>query len=146
MIKLSVSQAARMLGISRREIQQQINNGTLYTHEGYVTTDSIRLAYPKSNFYSEQDNKIKRYEQIQKDAVYKSAASEAIHNENEKILFNTVKELKEQLEIEKAKNIHFSNVFEDLTKRIKLIEENCSSKDKEYLVKLHRFIVDNNPQ
>ncbi len=75
MIKLSVSQAARRLGISRREIQQQINNGTLHTHEGYVTTDSIRLAYPKSNLYSEQDKKIKRYEQIQKDAVYKSAAS-----------------------------------------------------------------------
>ena len=58
MIKLSVSQAARRLGISRREIQQQINNGTLHTHEGYVTTDSIRLAYPKSNLYSEQDKKL----------------------------------------------------------------------------------------
>jgi len=146
MIKLSVSQAARRLGISRREIQQQINNGTLHTHEGYVTTDSIRLAYPKSNLYSEQDQKIQRYEQIQENAIYKSAASEAIHNENEKILFDTIKELRAQLEIEKAKNIHFRNVFEDLTKRIKLIEENCSSKDKEYLIKLHRFIVDNNPQ
>ena len=44
MVKLSVSQAARQLGISRGDIQNQINLGKLQTHEGYVTTESILLA------------------------------------------------------------------------------------------------------
>jgi hypothetical protein len=48
MVKLSVSKAARMLGISRFDIQDQINSGKLQTHEGYVTIDSLRLAYPNA--------------------------------------------------------------------------------------------------
>jgi len=146
MIKLSVSQAARRLGISRKELQNQINKGTLHTHEGYVTTDSIRLAYPKSNIYSEQDKKIKRYQQIQNDALHKSAASEAIHSENEKNLLQSISKLKEQLGIELKRNSHFHIVFEELIERIRFIEENCSSKDKDYLTKLHKFIMDNKPQ
>jgi len=145
MIKLSVSQAARRLGISRREIQQQINNGTLHTHEGYVTTDSIRLAYPKSNLYSEQDKKIERYEQIQKDAVYRNSASEIIHSKNEKVLFETIHTLKSKLEKEQFKNKHFREIFAELSERIKLIEDNCVSEDKIYLIKLHKFITENSP-
>ena len=146
MIKLSVSQAARRLGISRREIQQQINNGTLHTHEGYVTTDSIRLAYPKSNLYSEQDNKIERYKQIQNAALHKSAASEIIHSKNEKVLLETISRLKDQLSLEVKRNSHFHLVFQELIERISFIEKNCSSKDKNYLTKLHKFIMDNKPQ
>jgi len=140
MIKLSVSQAARRLGISRREIQQQINNGTLHTHEGYVTTDSIRLAYPKSNLYSEQDKKIKRYEQIQKDAVYKSAASDAVHAENEKILIETLTKLKNELNNEKLKNKHYQLVFAELMGKVEFIEKNCHHQDKKFLAKLKKFI------
>jgi len=140
MIKLSVSQAARRLGISRREIQQQINNGTLHTHEGYVTTDSIRLAYPKSNLYSEQDKKIKRYEQIQKDAVYKSAASDAVHAENEKVLMEMITKLKDQLHKEEIRNSYYEVVFEELTERLEFLEKNCHSNDKSSLHKLQLWV------
>ena len=64
MVKLSVSKAARMLGISRFDIQGQINSGKLQTHEGYVTTDSLRLAYPNTNLHSEQDKRIQKMQQI----------------------------------------------------------------------------------
>jgi len=64
MVKLSVSKAAKILGISRFDIQDQINSGKLQTHEGYVTVDSLRLAYPSLSFDSEQDKRLKKMQQI----------------------------------------------------------------------------------
>jgi len=78
MVKLSVSQAARQLGISRGDIQNQINLGKLQTHEGYVTTDSIRLAYPSHGLSSEQDRHIQKMQQIKDDAMFKAGADGAI--------------------------------------------------------------------
>lgn len=69
MVKLSVSQAARRLGVKRQEIQEQINSGKLQTHEGYVTTDSLRLAYPKNTLQSEQDRRLIKLQQIKDDAI-----------------------------------------------------------------------------
>ena len=71
MVKLSVSKAARMLNISRADIQSQINSGKLQTHEGHVTTDSLRLAYPNLNLYSEQDRHIQKMQQIRDDSIFK---------------------------------------------------------------------------
>lgn len=97
MVKLSVSKVARVLGITRGEVQQQINNGRLHTHEGYVTTDSVRLAYPEFNFCSEQDNHIKKINEIKERANRKLHEHQHLASENEKKLLKTIDELKAQI-------------------------------------------------
>ena len=140
MVKLSVSQAARRLGVKRQEIQEQINSGKLQTHEGYVTTDSLRLAYPQNTLQSEQDRRLIKLQQIKDDAIYKSGASDSIHDENEQALMATIAALKTKLYKEKLKNEHYGFVFEELSERLSTLEQHCHAKDKESLHQLQKWV------
>ena len=140
MIKLSVSQAARRLGVSRRHIQEQINLGKLQTHEGYVTTDSIRLAYPSVELHSEQDQHINKLKQIQADALYKANATDLIAKENEKVLMEAIAKLKTQLQQEQLKNQHHQLVFDELSQQLSELEKCCHAQDKEALHRLQGWV------
>lgn len=140
MVKLSVSKAAKMLGISRFDIQEQINNGKLQTHEGYVTTDSLRLAYPSAKLYSEQDQYRQKMQQIKDDAVFKAGSVDVAQAENEKALISVVTGLKTKLYQEKIKNQHYEMVFAELNERLETLEKCCHAQDKEALHKLQGWI------
>ncbi len=134
MVKLSVSKAAKMLGISRFDIQAQINSGKLQTHEGYVTVDSLRLAYPSLNFDSEQDKRLKKMQQIKDDAIFKVGSVDAAQSENEKALKSVISTLKTKLYKEEIK-------IEELTERLAILEEQChSDEDKAPLHQLQDWV------
>lgn len=140
MIKLSVSKAARILGISRVDIQAQINSGKLQTHEGYVTTDSLRLAYPNTSLHSEQDDRLKKMQQIKDDAMFKSSSVAFTQSENEKSLMEIVASLKTKIYKEEIKNQHYEIVFEELGERLDVLEKCCHAQDKEALHKLQGWV------
>ncbi len=140
MIKLSVSKAARMLGVSRFDIQNQINNGKLQTHEGYVTTDSLRLAYPNASLNSEQDKRIQKMQQIKNNAMHKIETDNAIRSANEKVYHGVITNLKSKLYKEEVKNQHYEMVFAELTERLEALEENCHSQDKKALHNLQGWV------
>ncbi|HIG89272.1 hypothetical protein [Candidatus Thioglobus sp.] len=140
MIKLSVSKAARMLGISRIDIQAQINSGKLQTHEGYVTVDSLRLAYPNASLNSEQDDRLKKMQQIKDDAMFKSNSVAFAQSENEKSLMSIVASLKTKIYKEEIKNQHYEMVFEELGERLEVLEKCCHAQDKEALHKLQGWV------
>jgi hypothetical protein len=139
MIKLSVSQAARRLGVSRANIQDQINAGKLQTHEGYVTTDSIRLAYPSHSLHSEQESRLKKMQQIKADAMYKAGAADIIKQENEQALITVIASLKSKLYKEELKNEHYQLVFSELSERLQVLEKCCHEEDKQPLNELQSW-------
>jgi len=140
MIKLSVSQAARRLGISRVNIQEQINSGKLQTHEGYVTIDSIRLAYPAHNLHSERDIHIQKIQQIKADAMYKAGAADAVKQENEQALMSAIASLKSKLYEEQLRNEHYQLVFAELGERLEALEKCCHDQDKHPLNELQSWV------
>jgi hypothetical protein len=140
MIKLSVSQAARRLGVSRANIQDQINAGKLQTHEGYVTTDSIRLAYPSHSLHSEQESRLKKMQQIKADAMYKAGAADIIKQENEQALITIIASLKSKLYKEELKNEHYQLVFSELAGRLQVLENCCHEQDKQPLNELQNWV------
>lgn len=140
MVKLSVSKAAKLLGISRLEIQNQINTGKLNTHEGYVTSDSIKLAYPGSSFETEQDSQIKKMQKIKNKADYRNGVNNSIHTENESALISVVASLKTKLYREERKSKHFEMVFKQLNERLEILNECCHKQDKEELSQIKKWI------
>ena len=99
MVKLSVSKVARILGLKRAQVQEQINNGRLHTHEGYVTTDSVRLAYPEFNISCEQDNHIEKINQIKEYSDKKMLAHKIRCTKNEQKLMDIIAMLKKEITI-----------------------------------------------
>lgn len=140
MIKLSVSQAARRLGVSRSNIQDQINSGKLQTHEGYVTTDSIRLAYPSKSLESEQDAHLQKLQKIKADAIFKTGAADTIKQKNEQMLMTVIASLKSKLYKEKLKNEHFQQTFSELGVRLEALEKCCHEQDKRLLTELQDWV------
>ncbi len=130
MVKLSVSKAAKMLGISRLDIQRQINNGKLQTHEGYVTTDSLRLAYPNISLNSEQDLRIQKMQQIKNNAVAKTEVDTIRRSENEKRYLAIIEDLRNKLQKEKVKNCFFELGFSELEERIESLEKHDRHQSK----------------
>lgn len=97
MIKISVSQAAKLIGLSRKQVQSDIQKGILHTHEGLVTMDSLYRAYPNCCIDTDGAKTIARLNDIKDAAVFNKNKSEVIHSANEDALLVIVKRLNNRL-------------------------------------------------
>ncbi len=139
MVKISVSKAARMLGVGRRALQKQINSGKLQSYEGYITIDSLRLAYPNMRCDSELDKRIERMQQIKNDAVLKASVCDNLLTKNEQALMQTIDKLKSEIEFEHQKNVQHQTLWRELNKRLKGLE--APSDDTRALSQLKKWAL-----
>ena len=66
---LTLSRAARLIGVTRGMLQKRIKNGELQTHEGLVSIESLQVVYPDTKFA--EDLMIERINQIKEEAFAK---------------------------------------------------------------------------
>jgi len=64
---LTLSRAARLIGVRRGALQGKIRSGELATFEGMVSAEDLQRAYPQAQL--ERDSGLERLERI-KDAAY----------------------------------------------------------------------------
>lgn len=67
---LSLSQAARMVGVPRRLLQQHIQDGRLTAFEGHIRMSELRKAYPDAD--SDDSGMLEKVRRIKEAAVYKA--------------------------------------------------------------------------
>ena len=67
---LSLSQAARMVGVPRRLLQQHIQEGRLTAFEGSIRMSELHKAYPQAD--SDRSGMIEKVQRIREAAVLKS--------------------------------------------------------------------------
>ncbi len=63
---LSLSRAARLVGVTRGALQKKIKDGELTTFEGQVTTDDLLRTYPQAHL--EDDSLLERLTRLKEDA------------------------------------------------------------------------------
>ncbi|WP_198265677.1 2Fe-2S iron-sulfur cluster-binding protein [sulfur-oxidizing endosymbiont of Gigantopelta aegis] len=71
---LSLSQAARLIGVKRGDIQKKIQENKLTVMEGTVVLSDLKLAFPDAVY--EDNTMLEKMEKFMKDAVHKMAQSE----------------------------------------------------------------------
>ena len=71
---LSLSQAARLIGVKRGDIQKKIQENKLTVMEGTVVLSDLKLAFPDAAY--EDNTMLEKMEKFMKDAVHKMAQSE----------------------------------------------------------------------
>lgn len=133
MVKLSVSQAARLVGVSRTDLQNKINHNQLQTHEGYLTMDDLRQAYPAVNPEAEQDKLRARAELIKDHAIHKTINRKRISQKNQRLIDQSVKDLQEQ-------NKQLYKLIDELSNRLAILEHHCHQKDKASLHQLQDWL------
>lgn len=67
---LSVSQAARMVGVPRRLLQQHIQEGHLSAFEGHIRLSELHKAYPDAS--SDKSGMVEKVARIREAALYKA--------------------------------------------------------------------------
>ena len=67
---LSVSQAARMVGIPRRLLQQHIQEGRINAFEGHIRMSELHKAYPEAD--SDRSGMLEKVQRIREAALFKS--------------------------------------------------------------------------
>ena len=67
---LSLSQAARMVGVPRRLLQQHIQEGRIAAFEGYIRMSELRKAYPQAD--SDRSAMVEKVQRIREAALFKS--------------------------------------------------------------------------
>lgn len=67
---LSLSQAARIVGVPRRLLQQHIQEGHIDAFEGHIRVSELRKAYPEAD--SERSGMVEKVNRIREAAVFKA--------------------------------------------------------------------------
>lgn len=105
---LSLSRAARLVGISRGALQQKMKNGNLPTFEGKIAIADLLQLYPDVRF--EQDREIDRVTKI-KDAAFARRVRERVMPDAE-VLAERIQKLGLELAHSQALTHHFRKVLE----------------------------------
>ncbi|RKZ96802.1 MAG: hypothetical protein DRQ43_03970, partial [Gammaproteobacteria bacterium] len=71
---LSLSQAARLIGVKRGDIQKKIQENKLIVMEGTVVLSDLKKAFPEAAY--EDNTMLEKMEKFMQDAVHKMAQSE----------------------------------------------------------------------
>lgn len=72
--QLSLSQAARLIGVKRTDIQKKIQENKLVVMEGTVTLEDLKIAFPDAQY--EDNTIIEKMEKLMENAVHKMAMHE----------------------------------------------------------------------
>jgi CDP-4-dehydro-6-deoxyglucose reductase, E3 len=134
---LSLSQAARLIGVSRKEIQKKIQQNELVVMEGTVLLEDLKKAYPNSQY--EDNTMIEKMQTIMADAVHKMAQSE---HEGAQLdaLSKRAFLLNQELSQQKAK----ADFYEELINKLKHKFINISTRqvDKSQIIELQKWLFD----
>jgi len=112
---LTLSRAARLVGVRRGVLQQRVKDGELATFEGMIALADLLRAYPDTHVVD--DTMLERVEQIKRDAIAKRIREPAPLPDAD-ILAHRVTTLGRELAETTAKLSHFTALIDRLRHRL----------------------------
>ena len=125
---LNISTAAKMVGISRRQIQQEIKAGNLEVFEGDVSVSSLLNFYPEVRLENEKE--LDRVERIQQNAIFKIQVDSI---PSERVMADQVNKLQMKLQESQQKVREYEHLLMETRSRLEAMQENCDRKQKQTL-------------
>lgn len=122
---LSVSRAAKVVGVSRTEIQDKIRSGILTTFEGQVSFDNLQSAYPAVCLENNTD--VDRMRRIQASAIDKNMINSMT---DEKVLRMEIYRLRRDLDSTTEQLHLYKRVTSELRNRLMGMQESCTQRQK----------------
>ena len=111
---LSLSRAARLIGVLRHDLQKKIREGALPAFDGMVTIDDLMQAYPNAQL--EDDTEYSRVQQIKEKAFGKRVLERVMPTAE--TLAARIIELSKELALNQSQSEHFKVLLEQLRNRL----------------------------
>ena len=125
---LNISTAAKMVGISRRQIQQEIKAGNLDVFEGDVSVNSLLRFYPEVKLNNEKE--LDRVERIQNNAIFK------VQNDSippQRVMADQINKLQLKLQESEQKVREYESLLLEAHHRLESMQKDCDRKQKQTL-------------
>jgi len=125
---LNISTAAKMVGIGRRQIQQEIKAGNLDVFEGDVSVSSLLDFYPQVKLNNERE--LNRVERIQKNAVFKVQMDSL---PSERVMADQLNKLQVKYLESEQKVMEYESLLMESKHRLEIMQKDCDRKQKQTL-------------
>lgn len=126
--QLNLSRAAKLAGVSRREIQRQIREGKLEVFEGDVKISELKQLYP--NLKINHQRELDRVERIRDNAVRKIQIDSL---PPEYLLAEQVNRLNRELTEARSQIQSYQHLVLEMNERLTHIQDNCDRQQKQTL-------------
>ena len=121
---LTLSRAARLIGVRRGALQSRIRSGELATFEGMVSAEDLQRAYPQAKL--EDNSGLERLERI-KDAAYAQRMRERLLPNAEVLAARLTAMSTERGQVE-ARLEHYRAIVEELRGKLRALGESASTR------------------
>jgi len=122
---LNLAMAAKMAGVSRRDVQQQIRDGKLHTFEGMIRVAELVRVYP--------DTKLENTEMLTFVTEVKRNAVNKLNELDPERLVQQIGELRRMLAQEHQTNVAYFHIINELKTRLIDVQSQCDKKDQAML-------------
>ncbi len=126
--RLNASKAAKLAGISRRQIQKDIQEGKLDVFEGEVTVKSLMLRYPAMEMHNMKE--IKRVARIQQRAASKISTD---FLPADQVVVDQINRIQTKLDDAHMKIADYEGLIFEMKDRLVAMKENCDRQQKQTL-------------
>lgn len=123
---ISVPRAARLVGVTRNELQKKIRSGELAAFDGTVTLDALLACYPHAQF--EDDTELTRVLHIKERAFGKRVFERALPDAE--VLAARIAELGRELSNSQTRLLHLYTLLDRLHRRLTEIEQRYPAEDQ----------------
>ena len=122
---LSLSQAARMVGVTRRVLQQQIQEGRLTTFEGNIRMSELLKEYPEVQVKADHSGMVEKVRRIREAAVAKGVSDTRMDPER---LAVEVHRLKIELGLARDQLAGYRQLAAETSDRLLELQERCDKR------------------
>ena len=119
---VGVARAARVIGVTRHQLQGQIRRGELPTFEGQIDLDLLQDLYPTARL--EHSMAVERVRHIKETAFGRRVVDRVLVEEE--MLATKVRRLQRDLDIERLQAKRYQDIVDDLDKQLNRLQENAT--------------------
>jgi len=134
---VGVAKAARLLGVSRDNLQQLIRRGDLLTFEGQVDLEDLKKRFPALAL--DNSAMVERTEII-RDTAYAKRIQDALSPSKED-LQSQIRRLKVELSIARVKQISYRNLFAELLDKLSELQNDSDPSQQALIAELNAWLL-----
>lgn len=135
---LSLSRAARLVGVNRSELQKRVKQGDLDSFDGMVSIDDLLAAYPSAQL--EDNTEYRRVLLIKEKAFGKRIYERAMPDVE--TLAVRVNELSRELTLSQTQEKHFKILLDRLRTHLNEIQDKYAAEAKSSISALQKWLAD----
>ncbi|KPJ90865.1 MAG: hypothetical protein AMJ53_12755 [Gammaproteobacteria bacterium SG8_11] len=135
---MGVAKAAKLLGVSRDNLQQLIRRGDLQTFEGKVDLEVLKKRFPALAL---DDSSIVERTQILRDSAYAKRVQETLYPSTED-LQSQIHRLKVELSVAKVKQKSYRNLFAELLEKLNELQQESEPGQQRLVDELNAWILE----